>query len=212
MHVIGYGRVSTDEQASSGLGLDAQRESVLTEAERRGWTVVWRQDEGCSGKQVNGQLRRALDDLAAGQAEALVVAKMDRLARSVAHASDILEAAKTQGWNLVVLDLGVDLSSPQGRAMGHMLAVFAELERELIGQRTREALAAAKRRGVRLGAPRLASPSVVRRIVMDREAGKSFTAIAKSLTAEGVLSPAGRPVWQDSTVRRIYNASRELAA
>jgi DNA invertase Pin-like site-specific DNA recombinase len=122
--------------------------------------VHWQQDEGCSGKQVNQELRRALDDLAAGRAEALVVSKMDRLARSVAHASDIVEAAKTQGWNLVVLDLGVDLATPQGRAMAHMLAVFAELERELIGQRTREALAAAKRRGVRLGAPILASPSV----------------------------------------------------
>jgi len=209
--VIGYGRVSTEEQADSGLGIEAQRASIDREAGRRGWAVTWRVDEGCSGKQTNPELRQALELLASGQAEALVVAKMDRLARSVAHASDIMELARSQGWNLVVLDLGVDLKTPQGRAMAQMLAVFAELERALIGQRTREALAAAKRRGTRLGRPRLAPASVVQRVVAERNAGASFQLIARTLTADGVLSPAGRPAWQESSVRRLYNSATAVA-
>lgn len=212
MHtVIGYGRVSTEEQADSGLGIEAQRATIDREAGRRGWAVTWRVDEGCSGKQTNPELRQALELLAGGQAEALVVAKMDRLARSVAHASDIMELARSQGWNLVVLDLGVDLKTPQGRAMAQMLAVFAELERALIGQRTREALAAAKRRGTRLGRPRLAPASVVARVVAERQAGASFQSIARTLTADGVLSPAGRPAWQESSVRRLYNSATAVA-
>ncbi len=209
--VIGYGRVSTEEQADSGLGMEAQRAAIAREAERRGWAVTWRVDEGCSGKQTNPELRQALELLASGQAEALVVAKMDRLARSVAHASDIMELARSQGWNLVVLDLGVDLKTPQGRAMAQMLAVFAELERALIGQRTREALAAAKRRGTRLGRPRLAPASVVARVVAERDAGASFQRIARTLTDDGVLSPAGRPAWQESSVRRLYNSATAVA-
>lgn len=78
------------------------------------------------GKAVNPELRRALDLLRTGQAAALVVAKIDRLARSVLHASEILVAAQQQHWNLVILDLAVDLATPQ------MLATFAELEREMI--------------------------------------------------------------------------------
>lgn len=212
-HALGYVRCSTAEQEESGLGLEAQMEAITNAVERRGWTTEVLADPGCSGKHVNPQLRRALDLLASGQADALVVAKMDRLARSVAHASDILELAKAQGWNLVVLDVGIDLATPQGRAMAQMLAVFAELERELIGARTREALAARRRRGEPVGRPRLASAGVVRRIVMERDSGASFRSIARNLTAEGVLSPAGRPTWQESSVRRLYgSATREAVA
>lgn len=205
--LIGYVRVSTAEQADSGLGLAAQETALREEATRRGWALEIVRDEGKSGKRVNAGLRSALDQLAAGLAEGLVVAKLDRLARSVAHAADIMETARAQGWNLVVLDLGMDLSTPQGRALAQTMAVFAELERELISIRTREAMAAAKARGARIGRPRLVSPALARRIVRQRNAGESFGSIARELSAEAVLSPSGRPVWQESTVRRIYNAT-----
>lgn len=204
---LGYLRVSTEEQATNGHGLAAQRSAIEREAERRGWTVEVRADEGQSGKIVNPALRRCLDELASGRADALIVGKLDRLARSVSHAADILDAARRQGWNLVVCDLGLDLATPQGRALAQTMAVFAELERELIAQRTREGLAAARAKGVRIGRPRLTPAAIVDRICTDRDAGQSFDAIARALTDEAVLSPTGRPTWQPSTVRRTYAAA-----
>jgi DNA invertase Pin-like site-specific DNA recombinase len=212
---FGYSRVSTDEQADSRNGLEAQRSAIDAEAARRGWAVEHHADEGASGKYINAHLSEALELLASGQGDGLIVAKMDRLARSVSHAVEILALARRQGWSLVVLDLNLDLTTPAGEAMAHMLATFAQFERRLIGQRTKDALAARKRRGEPIGRPRLATPGVVRRIVLDRNAGLSFGRIARALEAEAILSPAGRPTWQASTVRRIYQsatAADELAA
>jgi DNA invertase Pin-like site-specific DNA recombinase len=125
----GFGKSRSDEQARSGHGLDAQRAAIAEHAERKGWAVEWCEDEGLTGSKFNHGLRRALDLLRTKQADALVVTKMDRLARSVVNAADIMRAAQYQGWSLVVLDLGMNLSTPSGKAMAQMLAVFAELER-----------------------------------------------------------------------------------
>jgi len=208
--MLGYVRVSTDEQARSGLGLEAQEAALRSEAERRGWELVIFRDEGASGKQVNPGLRKALGELAAGLADGLIVARMDRISRSLLHAVEILDLAKNQGWALVVLDLGVDLTTPAGRALAGTMAVFAEFERELIRDRTRAAASAAKARGKKLGRPRQVTQEVARRIVELRDEGKSYDAITRELESAGELSPTGRPTWQASTVRRIYN-SIELA-
>lgn len=211
-HMLGYTRVSTEEQASSGAGLEAQEHALRAEATRRGWELDVLSDPGRSGKQVNPQLRHALELLARGQADGLVVAKMDRLARSLAHAVDIIGLAKDQGWSLVVLDLGVDLTTPSGRVLAHTMAAFAEFERELISARTKDAMAARKRAGAHLGRPRLATTEVVRRIVSERDEGLSFDAIARHLSEDAVLSPAGRRTWQASSVRRLYNSTTEQVA
>ncbi|BDB41539.1 recombinase family protein [Mycobacterium kiyosense] len=150
--------------------------------------------------------------LASGQGDGLVVAKLDRLSRSIVNAANIIEAAQAQGWSLVILDLGVDLTTAAGRMMAMNLVNFAQYERELISERTKSALAAKKRRGERIGRPRAASASVVRRIVQDRNAGWTYDAIASALTAEKVLSPLGNPVWQPSTVRRIYASATASTA
>ena len=202
--MFGYCRVSTEEQAASGNGLEAQRAAIDAEAVRRGWDVEHHSDDGVTGKIIGPSLREVLQLLASGQGDGLVVAKMDRLARSIINAVNIIEAAQAQGWSLVVLDLGVDLTTPAGEAMAHMMATFAQFERRLISERTKVALSAKRARGERIGRPRQAPPGVVRRIVMDRNTGLSFAKIATALAAEGILSPAGLPTWQTSTVRRIY--------
>ncbi|GAB5008537.1 recombinase family protein [Mycobacterium avium subsp. hominissuis] len=213
--MFGYCRVSTEEQAASGNGLEAQRAAIDAESARRGWDVEHHSDDGVTGKIIGPSLREVLQLLASGQGDGLVVAKMDRLARSIINAANIIEAAQAQGWSLVVLDLGVDLTTPAGEAMAHMMATFAQFERRLISERTKVALSAKRARGERIGRPRQAPPGVVRRIVMDRNTGLSFAKIATTLEGEGILSPAGLPTWQTSTVRRIYasaTAATEMEA
>jgi DNA invertase Pin-like site-specific DNA recombinase len=207
-HMVGYVRVSTDEQERSGLGVEAQREAIRHEAERRDWTFELMEDLGCSGKHVNPQLRRALDLLGSGQFDGLVVAKLDRLARSVRHASAIIEDAQTSGWSLTVLDNALDLTTPGGRAMANMLATFAELERDLISTRTKEALAARKKRGLPNGRPSAIPAGLLRRIVLARDEGESFARIAAALTTDGHLTPTGLATWHESTVRRAYAATQ----
>ena len=179
--MFGYTRVSTEEQADKRNGLEAQREAIDAEAQRRGWDVEHFADEGASGKYINGNLREVLHLLARGQGDGLIVAKLDRLARSVVHADNVIQDAQAQGWSLVVLDLNLDLTTAAGRMIAGQFALFAQYERELISERTKAGLAAKKRRGEPIGRPRLAQPGVVRRIVMDRKAGLSSTASPKCL-------------------------------
>jgi DNA invertase Pin-like site-specific DNA recombinase len=202
--MFGYARVSTEEQAEKRNGLDAQVAALNAEAERRGWDVEHYADEGVSGKSVGPRLREVLELLASGQGDGLIVAKTDRLSRSIVNAANIIEAARAQGWSLVLLDLGVDLTTAAGRAMAINLIGFAQFERELIGERIREGMAAKKARGERIGRPRLAVAGVRRRIVMDRHTGLSFDKIAAALEAEGIRAPGGGEKWYTSTVRRIY--------
>ena len=100
--------------------------------------------------------------MASSQGDGLVVSKLDRLSRSIINAASIIETAIAQGWPLVIRDLGVDLSKATGRAFTHTLMVFAQLERELISERTKAAPAAKKLRGEPIGRPRLARAGVVR--------------------------------------------------
>lgn len=205
--MFGYTRVSTDEQVDRRNGLEAQRQTIDDQATRRGWTLEHFADEGVSGKAIGSKLAETLQLLASGQGDGLVVAKLDRLSRSIVNAANIIESAQAQGWSLVILDLGVDLTTAAGRMMAMNLVNFAQYERELISERTKAALAAKKRRGERIGRPRAASASVVRRIVQDRDAGLTYDAIASALTAANLLSPLGKPTWQPSTVRRIYTSA-----
>lgn len=209
MQVIGYLRVSTDEQATSGLGLQAQRARIQSEADHRGWDVVWLVDDGYSAKNLHRPaLTEALALLAAHEAEALIVAKLDRLSRSVVDFSNTLALAKKQGWSLVLIDLGVDTSTPNGKLVAGLMAQIAEWERDIIAQRTREALAAAKARGQRLGRPRATPDEVVAQVVELHQRGLSLRAIAQTLTDTRVPTTRGAAQWRASTVRRVLNSHR----
>jgi DNA invertase Pin-like site-specific DNA recombinase len=142
--VLAYVRVSSAEQAESRGGLEAQRATILAEAERRGWQLVdVIEDAGWSAKDLKRPgIQAALETLRRGQADALVVAKLDRLSRSLLDFAGLMAVAQRQAWALVALDVDVDTSIPAGEAMASLLATFAQFERRLIGQRTREAMAA----------------------------------------------------------------------
>jgi len=204
VNVIGYVRVSTEEQARSGLGMDAQRTRITEEAQRRGWHVTWAVDDGYSGSTMKRPaLATALSSLRAGDAAGLVVSKLDRLSRSAQDFANTMAAAKKQGWALVALDLGVDTTTPSGKLMAGVMAQFAEYERELISTRTREALSASKARGKRLGRPRLTDDAVVAHAVALAASGLSHRAIAAALTAAGTPTTRGAATWRASSVRRL---------
>src|SRR5438552_16337088 len=175
MRVLGYVRVSTDEQSSSGAGLEAQRQAILAECERRGWQLVdVIEDAGFSAKDLKRPgVQEALRVLQSGDASALVVAKLDRLSRSMLDFTGVMAKAQKQGWALVALDCAVDTTTPAGEAMANMLATVAQLERRLILQRTREALALKRAEGKRLGRPPTLPSSVVRRSQRRRKWGDS---------------------------------------
>lgn len=203
--VIGYIRVSTDEQGRSGLGLDAQRETLHAEAQRQGWQLEIRAEQPASGKSIKGRpvLADALADLKRGDADALAVAKLDRLSRNVHDLSGWLETATRQGWDLIALDLRIDTSTAIGAAMAQVAATFSELERKRIGERTRDALAAKKAQGVRLGRPSTLSSPVVSRIVTEHARGATLTAIAAGLQADSVPTAQGGRRWYPATIRKV---------
>lgn len=209
--VIGYIRVSTDEQALSGLGLADQEVAIRNEGERRGWTdLTFHSDEGYSAKNLERPgINTALSELRKGLAGVLVVSKLDRLSRSLLDFATLMDQARREGWELVVLDLAIDTTTPSGQLMANVMAAFAQYERQLIGSRTSSALQQLKARGVRLGRP-IATPDEVReRIREERLCGKTLQAIADGLNADRVPTARGGAAWYPSTVKGVL-ASVEL--
>jgi DNA invertase Pin-like site-specific DNA recombinase len=129
------------------------------------------------------------------------VAKLDRLARSVHDFTGLGARSQKRGWALVVIDLQLDMMEPSGRLMANILASFAEFERDLIGKRTREALAVRRDQGVRLGRRRDLSNSLVDQMVAAREDGRTYQRIADQLNTEGIKTARGGSRWHPSTIR-----------
>jgi DNA invertase Pin-like site-specific DNA recombinase len=218
MQVLGYVRVSTEEQADSRAGIEAQRAAILAECKRRGWQLVELvEDAGYSAKDLRRPgIKAALEALERGDARALVVAKLDRLSRSMLDFTAVMAQAQKQGWALVALDCAVDTTTPAGEAMANVLATFAQFERRLIAQRTREAMSAKKASGdwrgekgrklgkaIPAGRPRMMPTAIVRRIERARANGKSLPAIAAALNADKVPTAQGGKRWYPSTVRSV---------
>jgi DNA invertase Pin-like site-specific DNA recombinase len=208
--VVGYIRVSTEEQQASGAGLAAQRQAIVVECERRGWHLLdVIEDAGYSAKDLKRPgVRIALELLREGGADALVVAKLDRLSRSMLDFASIMASAQKQGWALVALDCAVDTTTPAGEAMANVLATFAQFERRLISQRTKDALAIKKAQGVRLGRPRRLPHEVVQRVLFERGEGMTLSAIANALTDDEVPTAQGGKRWYASTVRAVLQSAQ----
>jgi DNA invertase Pin-like site-specific DNA recombinase len=203
---LGYTRVSTDEQGTSGAGLEAQRRSIRREAKHRGWTLVEIYEDVASGKSMKRRpgLDEALASLAAGGGDLLVVSKLDRLSRSVSDFARFMEErARKNGWELVVLDLGVDTSTPTGEMFANMMVTLAQWERRIIGERTKDGLAAKRAQGVRLGRPAVLPPATVRRIRNLRSRGHSFAEIARRLNADGTPTAHPPSRWHPATLKKI---------
>lgn len=221
-----YLRVSTDEQAASGLGLEAQEAACRDYAASKGWEVVAvHRDEGVSGStpvDKRPALMAALSGLKRGSV--LLASKRDRLARSVGVAAVIETMAQRSGASVVTPD-APDSDDPFSAAMRGMMDVFAELERAMIAQRTRAALAVKRARGEKTGGSLPLGCDVDSAGVLvpgdeaEREAlgiirelrseGMSIRAIAAELDARGV--PARGSRWHPTTVARVLSRSEVFA-
>ena len=173
-----YARVSTNGQ-DVGMQTRELREFV----KRRGWHIEAEYtDVGISGaKEKRPQLDRLMADAKRRRFDSVVVYRYDRFARSLRHLVNALEEFRALGIDFVSIHEGVDTSTPNGRLIFGIFASIAEFERELIRDRVKSGIAAARARGVRLGRPALRSftPADVRQLRRDRRKGLSYAAIAK---------------------------------
>ncbi len=229
-NIIAYYRVSTKKQEVSGLGLDAQKLAILNHSKTHAGIVICEYEEVESGKRSDRpQLARALQHAKSANAT-LVVAKLDRLARNVAFTSTLMES----GVDFVCCDM-----PSANRLTIHILAAVAEDEARRISQRTKDALAALKARGVKLGsanpkiaaalvghngwakgtqAGRLARARLQRNrysvvlplmIALD-EQGNSLTDIARALNSQGFKTTRGT-AFTNVQVKRVLQRRMELA-
>jgi DNA invertase Pin-like site-specific DNA recombinase len=217
MKVIGYIIVSTDEQAQGGHSLGAQRAKLEQYASLYDLELVAIiEDAGFSAKTMDRPgLKAALAALDAGEAEGLLVCKLDRLTRSVRDLSDLLEGYFGTRHALLSVAEKVDTSSAAGRMILNIMATVSQWEREVIGERTSAALQHKKANGEYLGAPPLGFKMVdgalskvdeeqetLQRIRDLAATGLVLREIAAQLTAEGRKTKRGGD-WHPQTVARI---------
>ena len=187
---VAYMRVSTREQGKSGLGLEAQRATIERIAQQEGYCVVEWYTEVQSGKGGFHDALTKRPTLAAALKHAdrlggtVLVAKLDRLSRNVHFISGLMAQA--------VEFRCCDLPPEAPKFMLHIFAVLAEWERDRIGERTRDGLAAAKARGQRLGSP---TPRAGARVSADRRRA------AAAVQAQPVLHAAGVGTWRERAER-----------
>jgi DNA invertase Pin-like site-specific DNA recombinase len=213
---ISYLRVSTDRQGKSGLGIEAQRNSVAEYLNGGKWKLVKELVEVESGKNTDRPMLAEAIKACRAYGAKLVIAKLDRLSRD-AHFLLGLEKA---GIDFVAADM-----PNANRLTVGIMAMVAEEERRMISKRTKDALAAAKRRGTKLGGDRGVVPSKKARalatealqaradsraadiapIIKDLQAAgaESLRDIAKGLNDAGIPTPRGQGEWSAVQVQRV---------
>ena len=216
MKAIIYTRVSSGEQGLSGLGLEAQAAKCSDYTSRQGIEVIETLAEVKSGKSVKARpvLCEALSRLKAGEADVLVVAKLDRLSRSLFDFATLLQRAEREGWSVVLLDLGVDTTTPVGRMQAQIVASVAEFERARISERCSDAAKAKKARGQRVGGVGVTPMSTIQKVVELRSKGFTLAAIANEFNTSGVATGRGGAKWYPSSVKALLESERaqEIAA
>ena len=221
---IGYIRVSTVDQADSGLSLEAQQGRIRAWSDANGYALVdVFIDAGISGKRADNRpgLQDALNVACKVRGTALVVYSLSRLARSTTDAIAIAQRLEKAGADLVSLSERIDTTSAAGKMVFRMLAVLAEFERDLVSERTTAALAVKRANGQRVGSvpygfdladdgttlvPNESEQAVIADMKAMRTTGRKLKQIANALTERGVPTKTGKSLrWTHQAVARILN-------
>ena len=213
--VVSYIRVSTQKQGRSGLGLEAQREQIARFAASESFDIVAEYLEVESAKDADALAQRPQLAAAIKHSRELkcpvIVAKLDRLSRSVHFISGLM----CERVPFIVTELGADADS----FLLHLYAALAEKERAMISQRTKAGLDVARRQGKQLGNPLQAQRNALEARQRALTLKGAFTPLtrytaaeaARSLNANGVKTPSGKP-WCAQTVIRVRDRLKELEA
>lgn len=226
MRVVLYSRVSTQEQASSGVSLDAQNEKLSGYAKLFDLEVVTKiEDAGESAKSLKRPgLEQALEMLRAGEADGIVVTKLDRLTRNVGDWQKLINEffGDKAGKSLYSIGDSIDTTTAAGRLVLNVLLSVAQWEREAIGERTRDALQHKKSRGERLGASRYGysvdedtrelvvheNQLRVLDLIVELRRTMTLREIAAELTRRGIRTKKGKAKWNHNSVAGILKRGR----
>lgn len=197
--LVAYVRVSTAEQATEGVSLEMQERSIRAWGEAMGHDIVSvHVDAGYSASTLDRPaLKEAIRESLRHSRDGLVVLKLDRLTRSVAGLAELMDQYNAEGKALISVRDSLDTTSAGGRLVANIMASVAQWEREIISDRTKDALAELKRQGVRLGRPPSEEPTPEDRVCIHNfaVAGWSHRRIAEQTG------------YKVSTVRRLVATS-----
>lgn len=191
--MVGYVRVSTEEQAKGG-SLDSQGKAIAALCLQRGWPLKGIcSDEGVSGDNDDRPgLKQALGVIESGEADVLMVDTIDRLSRNMLFTVTMIKKAEEEGWSLVTVNLQVDMATPMGKAIASIMAAFAQMWLDDHRERCRRGIEAAKKRGTKFGAKRLLDPQLEVLICELYKKGKKPAQIARHLNEAKLFTPFGK--------------------
>lgn len=204
LRVIGYVRVSTEDQGRHGHGLRAQIDHIRRYSEAQGWDLVTVMMDVVSTRRTARMLGRAatISAVELGAGDAMLIRSIDRVTRSVKDGAELLAECADAGVRLLSCE-GYDSADEETQLTANIKIAVAQEERRLISRRTREGLARARAEGKRLGRQSTVPEEVAARIVECRRAGETFAAIAAKLDADNVPTPGGSSHWRPAAVRAI---------
>ena len=223
MKTVAYIRVSSEEQAVSGLGLHHQKKKVEAYAEAMDLDLVEViEDAGKSAKDLHREgIQSALAKLKAGEAQALLIYKLDRLTRSVKDLGSLVEFFEKKNITLISAQDSINTGTAAGRMVLNILGSVAQWEREVIGERTKSAMSVLKDQGRYTGGHvpfgfRLENGFLVEdekeqealQLMKElRKRGMSYRAIVKELNDQGVNSKAGKKWHVPTVVKALKQAA-----
>lgn len=195
--LVGYVRTGPRERPDDRPSLDVQRRGLQNAAQARGWELVAVEEDVRSGRTLRRPgLRAALARCRAGEADGVVVARLDRLTYALPDLAELVREAVEGGYTIVSLQPAVDIASDGGRAVGEVLAEAATWQ-------PRAMATAGRALTGRPGRPSSTPAAVAERIRALRSQGMTLQAICDTLNDEGVPTPRGGAEWRPTSLRAV---------